>query len=85
MHLFLRLAACTCAAAALSSCQTATSAGNLLMAPVKLATRTLGLSASVDNADSTAKSVADRGRLIENKGNYRGPAVETGTTTVAQR
>jgi hypothetical protein len=85
MQLFLRLAACTLAAVTLCQCQTANSAANLLMAPVKLATRTVGLSASVDNPDSSARSVADRGRLIESKGDYHGPAVDAGTTTVAQR
>lgn len=85
MQLFLRLAACTLAAITLCQCQTASSAANLLMAPVKLATRTVGLSASVDDPDSTAKSIAARGRLIESRGDYRGPAMEAGATTVAQR
>lgn len=90
MHRAFRLATLAIFCLSLMSCGTAGSAANLLMAPFKLAARTLGSltgsggSASVDNPDSSVKSVAQRGKAIEGCGDYTTPVL-SGEAALAQR
>ncbi|MDB6138368.1 MAG: hypothetical protein JWO94_1440 [Verrucomicrobiaceae bacterium] len=91
MHLLLRLSFCAWASLTLVSCDTANSAGNLLMSPLGILSRTLssvgrmaGASAAVDDPDSTSKSVAERGKMIENKAETA-PRAAPQTSAVALR
>ena len=91
MNLLLRLVFGAWISVTLVSCSTASSAASLLMSPVAAAARTItslgrlaGTSASVDDPDSSSKSVAERGKVIESRGSYQAPEVAQ-TSVVAQR
>ena len=93
MNLLVRLSFCAWAGVTLVSCESAGSAANLLMAPLTLAERTLGSvgrlagmsSAAVDDPDSSSKSVAARGQMIEQRGDYQAPVQRAPAAVVAQR
>jgi hypothetical protein len=75
MNLLLRLSICSWISVTLVSCSSAGSAGNLLMSPFKLLSNTLGtlgrtagLSASAETPDTSSESVAERGRVIQQRG-----------------
>jgi hypothetical protein len=91
MHLIPRLACFALVSVTLVSCDTANSAGNLLMSPLTMIARTLGSvahvgggSASVKNQDTSSEAIAERGKTIEERGDAATPGGTTGTA-VAQR
>ena len=91
MHLLPRLAFFALASVTLVSCQAASSAGTLLMSAASALGRTAGSvaqmgggSASVKNQDTSSEAIAQRGKIIEERGDKVGPGDPAGNM-VAQR
>jgi|GEM_PF-4957225 len=92
MHLLPRLAFFTLVSVTLVSCQTASSAGTLLMSAASALGRTVGSvanmggggSAAVKNQDASSEAIAQRGKIIEERGDKVAPGSPAGSM-VAQR
>ena len=93
MHLFLRFSLCAWVSFTLVSCSSGGSGGGggLLGGALGMFGRTLstlsrgaGLGASVENPDASSNAVAERGKMIEQRGEHMAPEVPQ-TSIVAQR
>ncbi len=90
MHFIPRIAFLAIVSVTLAGCGSASSAGSMLAAPFSLLGRTLGSvlpsggSAAVTNPDTSSEAVAERGKMIQERGDSTAPG-NPAISPVAQR